>query len=411
MKTKDSTLNVLEIRKDFPNLEINVRGKPLVYLDNAATTLKPHKVFDLIDKHYKSGTSNVHRGVHFMSERATEDFENARKKIKSFINAKNNHEIIFTKGTTESINLVAKSFGKKFITKGDEIIISEMEHHSNIVPWQMLCEDTGCVLKVIPINDCGEIILEEYKKLLNQKTKIVALVHISNSLGTVNPIKKMINLAHQQNVPVLIDGAQSISHSPVDVIDLDCDFFVFSGHKLFGPTGVGVLYGKENWLDQMPPYQGGGDMILSVTFEKTTYNTLPYKFEAGTPNIIGGIGLGGAIDYLESIGMKNISKYKDDLLTYGIKVLNTIDGLQMIGTAKNKASILSFIVEGIHAHDMGTLVDEEGIAIRTGHHCTQPVMKHFQVAATSRASISFYNIKEELDKLVVAIKKARNLFN
>lgn len=410
MNPASSTYNIDQIRQDFPNLGITVHGKPLVYLDNAATTLKPQQVFNAIDKHYKTGTSNVHRGVHYMSERATQDFEDARVKIQGFLNAQSSSEIIFTKGTTESINLVASSFGRHFINKGDEIIISEMEHHSNIVPWQLLCEERGCVLKVVPIDDSGEIILGEFDKLLSEKTKLISIVHISNSLGTINPIKDIIDKAHQYNVPVLIDAAQSISHTPIDVTELDCDFLAFSGHKFFGPTGTGVLYGKQHWLDQMPPYQGGGDMISSVTFEKTTFNHLPYKFEAGTPNIIGVIGLGAAIDYIQSIGLNNIARYKDDLLDYGTKVLSNLDGLKMIGTAKKKASILSFVVDSIHAHDMGTLVDEEGIAIRTGHHCTQPVMKHFGVPATSRASISLYNTKEEFDKLAVAIKKAKALF-
>ncbi len=409
--TMTMSLNVTKIRQDFPNLHIQVHGKPLVYLDNAATTFKPKVVIDTILKHYQSGTSNVHRGIHYLSERATQDFETTREKVKDFINARKALEIIFTKGTTESINLVTNSYGRTFLQKGDEIIISGMEHHSNIVPWQILCEEKGCVLRVVPINDNGELIFGEFLKFLGPKTKLVSMVYVSNSLGTINPIKKVIEAAHRLKIPVLVDAAQAVSHIKVDVQDLDCDFLAFSGHKLFGPTGVGILYGKEELLEKMPPYQGGGDMIASVSFEKTTYNVLPHKFEAGTPNVADVIGLGAAIDYVQSIGLENIAEYEEELLAYGTKILKSILGLKLIGTAKHKASILSFILPSIHPHDLGTLVNEEGIAIRTGHHCTQPVMKRFNVPATARASLAFYNTKEELDRLVAAITKAKEIFS
>ncbi len=404
-------LNVAKIREDFPNLHINVRGKPLVYLDNAATTLKPKSVIAALDNHYKTSTSNVHRGVHFLSEKATAAFEETRVKIQKFINAGHSHEVIFTKGTTEAINLVASSYGRAFLKAGDEVLISEMEHHSNIVPWQILCEEKKCVLKVIPFDDNGELIWDEFKKLLNPKTKFVSVVYISNSLGTINPVDKIIAEARKLNIPVLVDAAQAMSHRRVDVQKLDCDFLVFSGHKIFGPTGVGVLYGKEKWLNAMPPYQGGGDMIASVDFTKTTYNVLPYKFEAGTPNVADVIALGAAIDYITSIGLDNIAKHEKELLDYGTQELKKIPGLKLIGTAKDKTSILSFVIPPIHAHDIGTLVDTEGVAIRTGHHCTQPVMKHFGVPATSRASLSFYNTKEDIDALVKALKNAKKVFH
>jgi cysteine desulfurase/selenocysteine lyase len=401
---------IQEIRRDFPNLSITVHGKPLVYLDNAATTLKPQCVIDRISEHYKKETSNVHRGVHYLSERATAEFEKVRGKICRFLNATHSSEIIFTKGTTDSINLVAHSYGRTFLQKGDEVIISEMEHHSNIVPWQMLREEKGIILKIIPIDDTGAYSIEDFQKLLTSQTKFVSLVYISNSLGTINPVAEIITLAHKQNIPVLLDGAQTVNHIPVDVQNLDCDFLVFSGHKLFGPTGVGVLYGKTDLLKAMPPYQGGGDMISSVTFEKTTYNVLPYKFEAGTPHIAGVIGLGAAIDYVTAIGFENIMSYEKDLLDYGTQALSKIPQLRLIGTAKHKASILSFVHPNIHAHDLGTLVDEQGIAIRTGHHCTQPVMKHFGVPATARASLTFYNTREDIDHLVDAIINANTIF-
>ena len=410
MTVTTMTFDIKKVRNDFPNLSIKVHGKPLVYLDNAATTFKPKSVIDAIAQHYKSQTSNVHRGIHSLSEQATAAFEQSRDKVRKFIGAEKSNQIIFTKGTTEAINLVAHSYGRAYLKKGDEIIISEMEHHSNIVPWQMLCEAVGSTLKIAPMNDDGELIFTEFQKLLNSKTKIVAMVYISNSLGTINPIKEVIDAAHQHNAVVLIDGAQVVSHIPINVQELDCDFFCFSGHKLFGPTGTGVLYGKEDLLNKMPPYQGGGDMIASVTFEKTTYNSLPYKFEAGTPNVADVIGLGAAIDYIQSLGFNQIAEHEKELLAYGTRVLSQIPQLRLIGTAMNKAAILSFILPNIHAHDIGTLIDEEGIAIRTGHHCTQPVMKHFGVPATSRASFTIYNTKEEIDQLARAIIKTKEDF-
>lgn len=403
--------NIDEIRRDFPNLAREVHGKPLVYFDNAATTFKPKSVIEAMEKYYLDECANVHRGVHYLSEIATAMFENSRKKVKEFINASSDAEIIFTRGTTDSINLVMQGYGRKFFKAGDEIVISHMEHHSNIVPWQMLCEEKGCVLKVAPINDAGELIFEEFEKLLTPKTKLVSIVYISNSLGTINPVKKIIHAAHKHKIPVLIDGAQAVGHTKVDMKDLDCDFFVFSGHKLFGPTGIGILYGKTEMLEKMSPAQGGGDMIASVTFEKTTYNILPYRFEAGTPNIAGAIGLGTAIDYVNSVGFKNIAKQEEELLLYGTKALQSIPGLRLIGTAKEKVPVLSFVFENIHAHDLGTLVDEEGVAIRTGHHCTMPLMARFKVPATARASLSFYNTKQEIDVLVEAVFKAKEVFH
>ncbi len=402
--------DVTTLRKDFPILSTLVHGKSLVYLDNAATTQKPNAVLDIQNIYYREQNANIHRGVHHLSEVATFEYEKARGKVKNFINAADNKEIIFTKGTTDSINLVAQSFGKTFLNAGDEVIISAMEHHSNIVPWQMICEERNAKLRIIPMNDDGELIIEEYEKLLSPKTKIVSVVYISNSLGTINPIQQIIDLAHRNGSKVLIDGAQAIAHTTVDVRSLDCDFFTFSGHKIFGPTGIGVLYGKAALLDQMKPYQGGGDMIRSVTFEKTTYNDLPYKFEAGTPNIVGGIGLGAAIDYVNIIGLNAISNYESELLEYGTEILRQVSGLRLIGTAKSKASILSFVLENAHPHDIGTILDREGIAIRTGHHCTQPVMQRFGISATARASLSFYNTKEELDSLVRGIAKVMEIF-
>jgi len=404
------SFDVSTLRKDFPILSTTVYGKPLVYLDNAATTQKPNAVLDIQNIYYREQNANIHRGVHHLSEVATFEYEKARGKVKNFINAADNKEVIFTKGTTDSINLVAQSFGKTFLNAGDEVIISTMEHHSNIVPWQMICEEQNANLRIIPMNDDGELVIEEFEKLLSPKTKIVSVVYISNSIGTINPIKQIIELAHRNGSTVLIDGAQAVAHIPVDVRALDCDFFAFSGHKIFGPTGIGVLYGKAALLDQMKPYQGGGDMIRSVTFEKTTYNDLPYKFEAGTPNIVGGIGLGAAIDYVNIIGLNAISRYEHELLDYGTEILSHVSGLRLIGTAKSKASILSFVLDNAHPHDIGTILDREGIAIRTGHHCTQPVMKRFGIPATARASISFYNTKEELDALVRGIAKVSEIF-
>ncbi len=411
-------IDVQRIRQDFPNLHVSVHGKPLVYFDNAATTFKPRLVLEAMDGYYQRYTSNVHRGIHELSEKATAAYEGARDKVQKFLNARESSEIIFTRGTTESINLVAYSYGRHFLKKGDEVLISGMEHHSNIVPWQMLCEEKGCVLKVIPFNDQGELIYEEFEKLLTSKTKLLSIVYISNSLGTINPVKEMIKAARARNVVVLVDAAQAVGHRRVDVRDLDCDFLAFSGHKLFGPTGVGVLYGKAQLLEKMPPFHGGGDMISSVTFEKTTYNTLPYKFEAGTPAVAEVIGLGAAIDYVlsegegegEGVGFERIEEYERHLQEYGTRVLQKVPGLKFIGMAKDKVAILSFIFPGVHAHDIGTLVNDEGIAIRTGHHCTQPVMKHFGVPATSRASLSFYNTTAEIDRLVEALLKVREVF-
>jgi cysteine desulfurase/selenocysteine lyase len=405
-----STFNVPKLRQDFPNLNIQVHGKPLVYLDNAATTLKPRCVIDAMGAYYTRGVSNVHRGVHYLSEQATAAFEYSRQVARQFLHASKVHEIIFTKGTTESINLVAASYGRKFLKKGDEIIISYIEHHSNIVPWQMLCEEIGCVLKIIPINERGEIIFDEYLKLLSDKTKLVSIVWVSNSLGTVNPVKAVIDAAHKRGAVVLVDAAQAVTYTPINVQELDCDFLAFSGHKVFGPTGVGVLYGKEKLLEAMPPYQGGGDMIKSVTFAKTTYNALPYKFEAGTPAIGEVIGLRSALEFFQTVGWDDMKQYKKELLEYGAQTLLAVDGVRLIGTARDKTAILSFVVGDIHPHDLGTLVDQEGVAIRTGHHCTQPVMEFFKVPATARVSLAFYNTKEELDILAGAIKKAQAVF-
>lgn len=402
--------DVERIRGDFPFLQQQVHGKPLVYLDNAATTQKPKAVIDTITHYYLAENSNVHRGIHFLSERATQAFEGARAKVAHFLNASDAREIIFVRGATEGINLVAQSYGRMCLKAGDEIIISAMEHHSNIVPWQILCEQTGAVLRVVPINDDGEMLIDEYDKLLNARTRLVSVVHVSNALGTINPVKQIIEMAHSRGVSVLIDGAQAVPHVPVDVQELDCDFYVFSGHKLFGPTGVGIVYGKADLLEAMPPYQGGGDMILSVTFEKTLYNVIPYKFEAGTPHIEGVIGLGAAIDYLSGIGLERIATYEQELLAYATEALSAIPGVRIIGTAKAKASVLSFVLDGVHAHDVGTILDQEGIAIRTGHHCAMPVMQRFGVPATARASLAFYNTREEIDALVRSIYKVKEIF-
>jgi len=407
---KEQIIDIEKVRRDFPILFSKVHGKPLVYLDNAATTQKPNAVLDMQNVYYREQNANIHRGVHHLSETATFEYEKARGKIKNFINAADAKEVIFTAGTTAGINLVASSFGKTFLNPGDEVIISAMEHHSNIVPWQMICEERGGTLRVIPMSDEGELLLDEFEKLLTPKTKIVSVVYVSNSLGTINPVKKIIDRAHQNGSKVLIDGAQAVAHMKVDVRELDCDFFAFSGHKIFGPTGIGVLYGKAALLDAMKPYQGGGDMIRSVTFEKTTFNDLPYKFEAGTPNIVGGIGLGAAIDYVNTIGIDAIAEYEEELLMYGTEVLQQVKGLRLIGTAKKKASVLSFVLDNAHPHDIGTILDREGIAIRTGHHCTQPVMQRFGIPATARASLSFYNTSEELDALVRGIEKVKEIF-
>jgi cysteine desulfurase/selenocysteine lyase len=397
--------NLREIREDFPALRQTVYGKNLIYFDKGATSQKPQYVIDAINKYYSKDNANIHRGVHHLSQKATNEYEASRKTIATYLNAKHTHEIIFTKGTTEGINLVAFSFGQ-LLQKGDEIIISAMEHHSNIVPWQMLCERVGCVLKVIPINKKGEIIYDEYLQLLNDKTKLVAVSHISNSLGTINPIKKMIDEAHKVGAKVLIDGAQSIQHTKIDVQALDCDFYVFSGHKVFGPTGIGVLYGKEAILNKMPPYQGGGDMILKVTFEKTTYNELPFKFEAGTPHIAGAICLGKAIEYLNQFNIEDLEKHELELADYATDLLLTFEGLHIIGESKKKTSVVSFIVDGAHPFDIGTLLDKQGVAVRTGHHCTQPVMDFYKIPGTVRASFAFYNTKEEIDYFIAALDKA-----
>ncbi len=409
-------LDIESIRKNFPILKREVNGKPLVYFDNGATSQKPQVVIDAITNYYTNENSNIHRGIHTLSQEATNAYEEARKKVQQFVNAKYSHEIIFTKGTTDSINLVASSFSKKHLKKGDEIIISTMEHHSNIVPWQMICEEKEAILKIIPINDKGELLLDEFKKLLSNKTKLVAITHVSNTLGTINPVKEIIKIVRQHAPPsggqrgegafILIDGAQAVPHTKVDVQELDCDFYAFSGHKMFGPTGVGILYGKEAILNDFPPYQGGGDMIKTVTFEKTTYNELPHKFEAGTPNIVGGIGLGVAIDYMNSIGIDKIEAYEHELLTYATKQIKQLEGVRIIGEAKNKASVLSFVVDGTHPSDIGMIIDKLGVAIRTGHHCTEPLMNRFNVPGTARASFAFYNTKEEIDVFINAVKRA-----
>ncbi len=405
-----STFDVEKIRADFPVLQQQVNGKPLVYLDNAATAQKPKQVIETLDTYYREYNANIHRGVHTLSQKATDAYEAAREKVRTFLNANSTKEIIFVRGATEAINLVAQSFGRDTITAGDEIIITELEHHSNIVPWQILCEQTGATLNYVPINDAGELILEEYEKLLNEKTRIVAVGHISNALGTINPIKEMINKAHAVGAKVLVDGAQAVPHTKADVQNLDCDFYVFSGHKLFGPTGIGVLYGKEALLNSMPPYQGGGDMIQTVSMTKSTYNTLPHKFEAGTPHIAGVIGLGAAIDYVNELDLDITAQYENELLAYANEQAAKIADLNFVGTARNKTSILSFTLGRIHPHDIGTILDDEGVAIRAGHHCAMPVMERFQIPATARASFAFYNTREEVDALIQAIDKCKKVF-
>ena len=402
--------DVEKIRADFPILQRKVHGKPLVYLDNAATSQKPRQVIDAIVRYYEGSNANIHRGVHFLSEIATEEYEAARRTAQKFINAAHAHEIIFDRGTTEGINLVAQTFGRTNVQSGDEVLITAMEHHSNIVPWQILCDEKGAKLKAAPINDRGELLLEEFAKLLGSRTKLVAVTHVSNALGTINPLREMIELAHAHNIPVLVDGAQAVPHMKVDVQALDCDFYTFSGHKVYGPTGIGVLYGKSALLDAMPPYQGGGDMISSVTFAKTTYNKLPYKFEAGTPDIAGVIGLGAALTYVNDLGIANIGAHEHDLLVYATEKLSAIPGVSLIGTAKEKAGVISFVIEGVHPHDIGTILDQEGIAIRTGHHCSQPIMERFGIPATARASFAAYNTREEVDALVRGIEKVREVF-
>jgi len=402
--------NVEKIRKDFPVLSQTVNGKPLVYLDNSASSQVPQLVIDRGSRYLAEEHSNVHRGVHYLSQHATTAYEAAREKLKRFINAKEAKECIFVRGTTEGLNLVAHSYGRKFIGEGDEIIISQMEHHSNIIPWQQIAEEKGAKIRVIPMNERGELIIDEYENLLNERTKIVAVAHVSNSLGTVNPIKEMVATAHKFGVPVCVDGAQSVPHFPVDVQDFDCDFFAFSGHKMFGPTGSGILYGKREWLDKMPPYQTGGGMIRSVSFEKTTFAPIPDKFEAGTPAIAAGIGLGAAVDYINALDFEAGAKYEHELLEYATQRLSDIPGVKVIGTAAKKASVLSFTIEGVHPHDIGTILDQDGIAVRAGHHCAQPVMQFFDVPATARASFAFYNTREEVDKLADAVQKVIEVF-
>ena len=406
-----ATFDVARVRNDFPILQQKVHGKPLVYFDNGATSQKPQAVIDAVSHYYSAANSNIHRGVHHLSEQATVAYEAARGKVRAFLNARADKEIIFVRGTTEAINLVAQSYGRSFLQAGDEIIVSAMEHHSNIVPWQMLCEQIGAKLRVIPINHDGAIVMDEYRRLLSEKTKLVAVTHVSNALGTVVPVKEIVALAHQRGVPVLLDGAQAVPHLKVDVQDLDCDFYAFSGHKMFGPTGVGVLYGRAELLEKMPPYQGGGDMISLVTFEKTHYNVLPYKFEAGTPHIAGGIGLGAAIDYLSALDWERVAAHEHQLLTYATEAVSRIEGLRIIGTAKEKAGVLSFVFDHVHAHDVGTILDQEGVAVRAGHHCAMPVMQRFGVPATTRASFAFYNTIEEIDVMVRAIHRVLKVFS
>jgi cysteine desulfurase/selenocysteine lyase len=402
--------HVERIRKDFPILRTKVHGHPLVYLDNAATSQKPQSVIDALVRYYEGGNANIHRGVHYLSQFATEEFEKAREMVRAFVNAAQASEIIFTRGTTEAINLVAQTYGRQHVGAGDEVLITAMEHHSNIVPWQLLCEEKGARLRVAPINDAGELLLEEYEKLLGPRTKVVAVGHVSNALGTINPLKRMVAMAHAHGIPVLVDGAQAVPHLAVDVQDLDADFYTFSGHKMYGPTGIGVLYGKHALLDAMPPYQGGGDMISSVTFEKTTYNKLPHKFEAGTPDMAGVAGLKAAIEYMNGVGIAKIAAHEHDLLEYATEVVSALPGVRLIGTAREKASVLSFVLDEVHPHDIGTILDQQGIAVRTGHHCAQPVMERFHIPATVRASFAVYNTKAEIDALVRGIRKVREVF-
>ena len=404
-----TAFDVQKIRRDFPILHQQVHGKPLVYLDNAATTQKPLAVIEAISNYYRHDNSNIHRGVHTLSERATEAYEKVRGAAQKFLNAASSKEIIFVRGTTEAINLVAQTYGRKNIGSGDEVVITAMEHHSNIVPWQLLCEEKGARLRIAPINDCGDLLLDEFEKLLGPKTKIVAIGHLSNALGTINPVREIVRMAHAHNIPVLVDGAQAAPRMQVDVQELDCDFYALSGHKLYAPTGIGVLYGKMELLEAMPPWQGGGDMIASVTFEKTVYNRLPYKFEAGTPNIADTIGLGAAIEYLSDLGLEQIEQHEAGLLNYATQVVGAIPGVRLVGTAKEKAGVLSFVMDEIHPHDIGTILDSEGIAVRTGHHCAQPVMQRFNIPATARASFGLYNTRQEIDALVAGIHKVQEV--
>jgi len=405
-----AAFDVERIRADFPILQLEVQGHPLVYVDNAASSQMPQQVIDRLVRYHTAQHANIHRAVHTLSEIATAEYEEARRKVQRFIHAPDEREIIFTSGTTEAINLVMHGFGRKFIKAGDEIILTTLEHHSNIVPWQMLAEETGAKIRVLPINDAGELCLDEFEEMFNAHTRLVGVSHVSNALGSINPVKQMIALAHRHGVPVLVDGAQAVPHMPVDVQDLDCDFYAFSGHKLCGPTGIGVLYGKAELLEKMQPFKGGGDMILSVSFEKTIYNTIPYKFEAGTPPIAAAIGLGAALDYLSAVGMDAIAAHEQALLHYATRQMNDMPGLRLIGTAQHKAAVLSFTLQGVHPHDVGTLLNQEGIAVRTGHHCAQPVMTRFKVPATTRASFAFYNSMAEVDALILGIRNVQKVF-
>jgi len=405
-----SALDVTRLRRDFPILQRRVHGKPLVYLDNAATTQKPQQVIDRLVRYYSEENANIHRGVHLLSVEATDAYDAARETVRRFINAADAREVVFARGATEGINLVAATYGRTHVGEGDEVLITEMEHHSNIVPWQMLCEEKGAHLRVVPITDSGELRLDEYERLLTPRTRIVAVTHVSNALGTINPIAELIRLAHDRGVPVLLDGAQAVAHMPVDMQAIGCDFYVFSGHKVFGPTGVGVLYGRGELLEAMPPYQGGGDMIRSVTFEQTLYNDVPYKFEAGTPNIAGVVGLGAAIDYLTDVGIDRVAAYEHELVAYGTEALSDVIGLRLTGTAANKAGILAFVLGDVHPHDLGTILDRDGVAVRAGHHCCQPLMARLGVAATVRASLAFYNTREEIDAFVASLRAAKAVF-
>jgi cysteine desulfurase/selenocysteine lyase len=407
---RETSFDVERVRRDFPILGRLVHGKPLVYLDNAATTQKPQVVIDSLAGYYATLNANIHRGVHTLSEQATQAYEDARGTVRAFLNAADTREIVFVRSATEAINLVAQSYGRTVLKPNDEIVLSVLEHHSNIVPWQMLCEQVGARLKVIPINDAGELLLEQLEPMLTGRTRLVAIGHVSNALGTVNPVARIIAIAHRRGIPVLVDGAQAVPHLTVDVRQLDCDFYVFSGHKVYGPTGIGVLYGKASLLERMPPWQGGGDMISLVTFEKTHYNVLPYKFEAGTPNIAGTIGLGAALDYVTALGLDTIERYEHELLAYATEAVSAIDGVRLVGTAREKTGVLSFLVEGVHAHDVGTILDRAGVAIRAGHHCAMPVMQRFGVPATARASFAFYNTKQEVDRLAAAIRTVKRFF-
>jgi cysteine desulfurase/selenocysteine lyase len=407
----EHAFDVEKIRQDFPALEIVAYGKPIAYLDNAATTQKPQPVLEVEQQCYRQYYSNVHRGVHYLSEKATRAFEAARRKVQKFLNAADPTEIVFLRGTTEAINLVASTFGRAQVGQGDEVLITTMEHHSNIVPWQMLCEEKRATLRVAPIDDHGDVVLEEFDKLLNERTKLAAVVYVSNALGTINPVKDMIAMAHAKEIPVLVDGAQAVPHMAVDVQALGCDFFAFSGHKAFAPSGIGALYGRQDLLEKMPPYQGGGEMIRSVSFEKTEFAEPPARFEAGTPNIAGAIALGAAVDYLENIGFEAISAHEEQLLAYASEVLSDLRGVRLIGTARQRASVLSFVFDGVHAHDVGTILDREGVAVRAGHHCAQPVMERFGVPATARASFAMYNTREEVDRLIAGIVRVREVFS